>query len=291
MTHRRRSALVGWVFIAPYLLSFITFIVLPVFISLWLAFVQLDLANKSKSKFIGVQNFAEVLKDDFFWQATGATFRYAAMIVPSVIVLGLVIALGLFTMSRSRETARALIYLPSLLNVAAAGILWQWFFNTEFGLFNFASRRVGLPALPWLSDKAYAMPAIVIMTLWWTIGATSMVMLTALQQIPKAFFEAASLDGANGWNTLTRITLPMLRPVMFFVFITTTIAGFQMFGQAMILTGGGPEFSTRGLVQYMFEMAFNGYRFGYGAAVSWLLFGLIAVFSVLQARVVKRHAA
>lgn len=287
MTYRRHKNLVGYAFLMPFFLSFLAFVVLPLFVALGLAFVRLDLADKAKSQFVGLQNFSDAFKDDMFWKATDATLRYSVLMVPAVIILGSLLAIGLFGMSRGRNVVRSLIFIPAMLNVAAAGILWQWFFNTEFGLINYSSRRVGLPALPWLTDKAYAMPAIVIMSLWWTVGGTTIIILTAMQQIPKPLFEAAAIDGATGWKTLSHVTIPLVRPVLLFVFITTTIASFQMFGQAMILTNGGPEFSTRGMVQFMFETAFNGYRFGYGSAISWLLFAMIAVFAVLQARLVR----
>jgi multiple sugar transport system permease protein len=290
MTHRQKTNLVGYAFIAPYAVCFLVFIFLPVCISLWLSFVQLDLADMSKSKMVGLQNYKDALKDDYFWKATYATLHYAVLMVPAALIIGLLLGFGLYRMKRGRDTVRAFIYIPAMLNVAAAGILWQWFFTPEFGLFNFLFKKVGLPAVPWLSDKAYAMPAVVIMSVWWTIGGTAIIILTALQQIPDAFAEAAALDGATDLRIVQKVLLPMLRPVLFFVFITTTIAAFQMFGQAMILTAGGPEFSTRGLVQYMFETAFNGFHFGLGAAVSWLLFGMIAVFAVVQSLAIRRNA-
>ncbi len=290
MTYIQKRNVTGWLFLAPFMCSFFLFVFVPVCISLWLSFVQLDLTNAAQSKVVGFQNFSDALKDDLFWKATHATLNYAVLMVPAVLLIGTALGFGLYGMSRGRDLVRGLIYLPGMLNVAAAGILWQWFFNNEFGLINFTAKRIGLPVLPWLSDKAYAMPSVVIMSLWWTIGATSIIILTALQQIPQMFLEAAALDGASQRQTTFKIVFPILRPVLFFVFITTTIGAFQMFGQAMILTGGGPEFSTRGLVQFMFETAFNGFRFGYGAAISWLLFGMIAVFAVIQSIVVRRDS-
>lgn len=287
MNARRKEELVGYLFLVPYLVLFIIFVIVPVLVSAWLSVVQLDLTNASKSAFIGAQNFTDALKDDFFWQATGATGRFALLMVPSVLVLGTAMALGMNRMAQGRDMVRALVYMPSMLNVAATGILWQWFFNNEFGLFNYTIRKAGGSPVPWLTDANMAMPSVVLMSLWWTVGGTSVVVLTALQQIPKMYFEAASLDGATGKHIFFRIMIPLLKPVLLFVFVTTTIASFQMFGQAAILTGGGPTFATRGVVQYMFETAFNGYRFGYGAAISWLLFAAILVFSSIQARVLK----
>lgn len=290
MTFRQRKNMVGYMFMAPYLASFFVFIFLPVCVALWLAFVQLDLANKANSKFVGLQNFKDAFKDDMFINSVLATGHYTVLMVPSVLFIATGLGFGLFGMSRGREVARALIYIPAMLNVAATGILWQWFFNTEFGLFNFTSKKLGLHPIPWLSDQAYAMPAVVIMSLWWTIGGTAVIVLAGLQQIPRPFFEAAALDGADGRQILTKISFPLLKPVLGFVFVTTTIASFQMFGQAAVLSGDGPNFSTRGVVQYIFFIAFNGYRFGYGAAISWLLFLIIAVFSIAQARFLRsRH--
>lgn len=287
MTAKQKEQLLGWAFLSPYLLLFFIFVIVPVLVSMWLSVVQLDLANASASKFIGIQNYSDAVNDQFFWMAASATGRYSLLMVPSVLILGTALALGMNAMVKGRDMVRGLIYLPSMLNVAATGILWQWFFNNEFGLFNYAIKSTGGPQVPWLTDIKFAMPSIVIMSLWWTVGGTSVVILTALQQIPKMFFEAAALDGATNQQVFGKVMIPLLKPVLLFVFVTTTIGSFQMFGQAMILTGGGPTFSTRGMVQFMFETAFNGFRFGYGAAISWLLFAGILIFSVIQARVLR----
>jgi len=287
MTRSHKEQALGWLFLTPYLVLFLIFVIVPVLVSMWLSVVQLDLANTGASKFVGAQNYTDAVQDQFFWMAAQATGKFALLMVPSVIILGTALALGMNAMSKGRDMVRALIYLPSMLNVAATGILWQWFFNNEFGLFNYLIKQSGGQQVPWLTDVNWAMPSIVIMSLWWTVGGTSVVILTALQQIPRMFFEAAALDGATNRQVFWKVMIPLLKPVLLFVFVTTTIGSFQMFGQAMILTGGGPTFSTRGMVQFMFETAFNGFRFGYGAAISWLLFAGILIFSILQARVLK----
>lgn len=289
MTAKQKNQLVGYAFAAPFLIFFTAFVVVPVIMSAWLAVVQLDLANAAQSKFVGLQNFADALHDDLFWQATVATLKYVVLMVPSVLIIGTAMALGMNAMSKGRDMVRALVYLPAMLNVAATGILWQWFFNNEFGLFNYLIKKNGGQPVPWLTDANWAMPSVVIMSLWWTVGGVSVIVLAAVQQIPRMYFEAAALDGATAGRIFRNVMLPLMKPVLLFVFVTTTIASFQMFGQAMVLTGGGPTFATRGLVQFMFETAFNGYRFGYGAAISWLLFAGIAVFSLLQARVLRHQ--
>jgi multiple sugar transport system permease protein len=291
VTFTKQKTVVGYLLLLPYLCTFAVFVVLPFLVAMGLAFVQLNLADKGASKFVGFGNFSDAFNDPLFWKALDATWRYAILMVPSVIIIGFAMALGMNSMVKGRDMVRTLIYLPSMLNVAATGILWQWFFNGSFGLFNFGLKSVGVAAVPWISDKAYAMPSVVMMSLWWTVGGTSVVLLTGLQQIPRVFIEAASLDGAGATMIFRKITVPMLKPVLFFVFVTSTIAAFQMFGQAFILTGGNPEFSTRGLVQYMYETAFNGYRFGYGAAIGWILFAMILLFSLGQAKLMRSGRA
>lgn len=290
MTYAQRRNLSGYLFLAPYLASFLAFVVLPIVVALGLAFMQFDLTTPSKTHFVGTQNFVEAYRDVRVWDSLKATLSYTALIVPSMVVSALAIALGLHAMARGRNVIRALLFVPGMLNVAVTGILWRWFYNNEFGLFNYLLKRVGLAPIPFLSEKAYAMPSIVLMSLWWTLGGAAVVMLAALQQIPTPVFEAAMLDGANGRRLFSRITFPLLKPVLLFVVVTNTIAGFQVFGQPFMLTNGGPELATRGLVQYIYELAFNQYRLGYGAALSWVLVAIIAAFAFVQFRLMRGGA-
>lgn len=290
MNFGKKRNLAGLLFIAPYALSFTLFILVPIGVALALAFMQFDLTARNSVQFVGTRNFQEAWKDDYFWQALKSTLRYAVLMVPSLIVAATAMALGLNAMTKGRNAIRALLFLPGMFNVAVCAILWQWFYNGEFGLFNFILKGLGLPTKPWLSDRAWAMPSIVLMSLWWTLGGTSIVLLAALQQIPKQIFEAAVLDGSTGTSMLGRIILPLLKPVLLFVIVTNTIAAFQVFGQTFLLTQGGPEMSTRGLVQYIYETAFRNYRLGYGAAMSWMLFAIVALFALVQYRVLRRSA-
>lgn len=290
LTQRRQMQRTGFLFLAPYAVSFAIFVILPIVVSFILSFMRFDLTAQSSAGFVGLDNYKEALQDNYFWSAVKATLLFALMIVPGLLVIGLSMALGMNAMARGQAAVRALVFLPGMLNIAVTGILWQWFFNGEFGLFNFALKHFGSQGQPWLSDKAFAMPSIVLMSVWWTVGGTAIILLTALQQIPGMYFEAAALDGASTTRMFRHITLPLLKPVMSFVVVTTSIAGFQMFGQAFMLTRGGPELSTRGVAQYIYETAFNSYRMGYGAAMSWLLFSLISVFGIFQIRMMRRPA-
>lgn len=280
-----------YLFLGPYALAFTGFIVLPFFVALVLAFMNLDLTSQHPPQFVGFDNFREAISDRYFWKAALATLTFVVLSVPSTITLALLLALGMNSMARSRNAVRAVLFLPGMLNVAVAAILWQWFYNGEFGLLAHLLQKVGLNPIPFLSDKNLVWPAIVVMTLWWTIGGTAVIFLAALQQIPSQLFEAAQLDGANAWQRFWAITLPSIQPVMLFITIINTIGAFQVFGQPYLLTRGGPELATRGVVQYIYETAFNNYRLGYGAAMSWLLFAIIAVFAFVQYRVMRRGGA
>jgi len=290
MTHLRKRNLVGLAFLTPYMVSFGFFIILPVLVALFLAFMQFDLTSRGSIKFVGLGNFIEALHDQYFWQALKATLSYVVLMVPSMLVTSLGMALGVNAMSRGRNAVRALLFLPATFNVAVTAILWRWMYEGEFGLFNFYLKHLGLSPHPWLSERGWAMPSIVVMSLWWSMGGTCIVLLTALQQIPREIIEAAALDGANSRALVSKITIPLLRPVLLFVFVTTTIAGFQVFGQALLLTQGGPELATRSLVHYIYVTAFNNYRLGYGAAMSWMLFILIGLFIWVQYRLFRGRA-
>lgn len=291
MTFHTKRRIGGILFLAPYMASFLVFIVAPLLVALFLAFMQFDLTARDKIQFVGLKNFQDALVDPYFWQALKATLSYVVLMVPGLIVFALAAAMGLNAMGRGRNAVRAMIYLPGMLNVAVTGILWQWFYNGQFGLFNFLLKNMGLEGVPWLSDRAFANPSIVLMSLWWSMGGTCIVLLAALQQIPRQIVEAASLDGATGNAMFSKITLPLLRPVLLFVVITSTIGGFQVFGQSFLLTRGGPELATRGLVQYIYETAFNNYRLGYGAAMGWLLFLVVGVLALVQFRILHRRVA
>ena len=293
MTYLQRRRWSGLPFVLPYAISFVVFIVFPVGVAFTLAFMQFDMTDPGSNHFVGLQNFKEALgtSPPYFWEALRATLSYVILMVPSLIVISVAMALGLNAMSKGRNTVRALLFLPGMFNVAVTGILWRWFYDSQFGLFTFLLKKVGLPPISWLGDKHLAMPSIVVMSLWWATGGTCIILLAALQGIPRSFFEAAMLDGAGSRALLSRIILPLLKPVLLFVVVTNTIGAFQVFGQPYMLTQGGPERVTRGLVQYIYETAFNDYRLGYGAAMSWLLVVIVAAFACLQYRFLRRGTA
>jgi len=253
----------GYLFVAPYLVLFAGFVVLPLFFGLGLSFCRWEMLSPLGPRFAGLSNYREALGDANFWRAMRATGLFVVMAVPLTIVLALSVALGLVSLRRRQGLYRAAVFLPGMITVSVAGLLWRWFYSRE---------------------PLFAMPSVVLMTLWWTVGGPSIILLAGLKQIPDTYYEAAAIDGATPWQRFRHITLPLLRPVLLFVVVMNVIGSFQVFGQTFVMTRGGPVFATRVLVQYIYETAFNFYRMGYGAAMSWLLFLVIAVFAFLQFR-------
>lgn len=286
-TRRTGEVLSGYLFLLPYLVLFLVFLILPLLFGLGLSFMRYDMVSPLPPKFIGWANYVEAYHDDRFRQALGATMWFVILCVPATLVLAMLLALGLdASSSRRMGIYRLAIFLPTMVTITVAALVWRWFFNSEFGVFNAILAHVNLK-FPWITDTKWAMPSLVLMTVWWTVGAPTLILLAGLRQIPPAYHEAAELDGATGVKRFFLVTLPLLRPVLLFVLVTYLIGAFQVFGQSFLITAGGPEMSTRVLVQYIYETAFNSYRMGYGAAMSWLLFLLIAVISAVVFRVIK----
>ena len=287
---RELSRWSGYLFALPFLTLFCGFVLLPLFSGLGLSFTRWELLTQAPPKLIGLANYHEALGDSYFWKALGVTSQFVVLAVPLTITVALLIAVGLHAVPGRRQALyRSAFFVPGMVTVSVVGILWRWFYNGEFGLFNAYLAPLGLK-LPWITDPHWAMGSIVLMTLWWTVGGPSVILLAGLQNIPVSYYEAASLDGATGAQAFRNITLPQLRPVLLFVTVLNVIGAFQVFGQTFMITRGGPEMATRSLVQLIYETAFNNYRMGYAAALSWLLFLVIAVFSFLQFRLMKEPA-
>ncbi|MGE4489581.1 MAG: carbohydrate ABC transporter permease [Kiritimatiellales bacterium] len=281
MNSRKRHVLFGYAFTMPYLLLFLLFLIAPLVFGLALSFFNWEMLSLAPPKFAGLNNYREALHDPYFWKALKATCLFVVMAVPLTLGTALLLALGVNSLPRRQGLYRATFVLPTMINIAVAGLLWRWFYNNEFGLFNALLAGWNIK-IPWLSSSQLALPAIVLMTIWWTAGGAFLILMAGLSQIPRSCYEAAAIDGAIGFWRFAYITLPLLRPSLFFVAIMSVIGSFQVFGQTYVITGGGPELSTRVLVQYIYETSFHNYRMGYGAAMSWLLFLVIAMISCVQ---------
>ncbi|MCX7018594.1 MAG: sugar ABC transporter permease [bacterium] len=279
----------GYLFMLPYLLAFAAFLVAPLLFGIGLSFYRWEMLSPVPPQWHGLGNYSEALTDTYFWKAVWATLRFVIMQVPLNIGLALLIALAVNEIPRGAQAFfRASFFFPTIVSISVAGILWRWFYSSEFGLFNAFLSPFGWKA-PWITDPAWAMKSIVMMTLWWTVGGAFVILLAGLHQIPAHYYEAAAIDGANVFQRFINVTIPSLRPVLLFVVVMNIIGSFQVFGQTFMITRGGPEHSTRSLVQYIYDQAFGNYRMGYGAAMSWLLFVIIAVISFAQFRIMREE--
>ncbi len=285
--NKKYNTIVGYLFLLPYLAVFFVFLITPMIYGLILSFFRWEMLSPGPARFLGFGNYIEAFTSNYFYKALWATVRFVIMAVPINVIMALLVACGINIVPRKRQAFyRAAYFIPTILTISIVGILWTWFYNSEFGLFNSILSAVNIK-VPWVTDQSYAMKSIVLMTFWWTMGGTMIILLAGLSNIPKEYYEAASIDGAGIWNKFWNITLPTLRPVLLFVIIINIIASFQVFGQTYIITGGGPELSTRVMVHYIYDTAFGEYRMGYSAAMSWLLFVVIAIFSFVQFRFMR----
>lgn len=279
----------GYLFLAPYLILFLGFLIFPLLYGFWLSLMNYEMLSPEPPTFIGLANYGEALDDRYFWQALQATGLFVGMAMPLTIGLALLMAALIDALPEKRQGLyRLMIFLPTMVTITVAGLLWRWFFHSEFGLFNALLERFDI-WIPWLTEPGWAMRSIVLMSVWWTVGGPMVILMAGLKQIPPAYYEAAAIDGATGFRRFYHITLPLLRPILLFVIVLNIIGSFQVFGQTFIITQGGPELATRVIMHYIYDTSFNFYRMGYGAAISWLLFLIIVAFSLLQFRAFRER--
>lgn len=279
----------GYAFLLPYLILFFSFLILPLIYGFWLSLVNYEMLSPEAPAFVGLENYREALNDDYFWRAMKATGLYVGMAVPLVLGLALLMAVLIDSLPEKRQGFyRLMIFMPTMITITVAGLVWRWFYHSEFGLLNAMLEPFGI-WIPWLTDPSWAMRSIVLMSLWWTAGVPLVILMAGLKQIPTSYYEAGAIDGAIGWRRFLYITLPLLRPILLFVMVMTIIGSFQVFGQTFIITEGGPELATRVIMHYIYDTAFNFYRMGYGSALSWILFVVIITFSLIQFRVFRER--
>jgi multiple sugar transport system permease protein len=269
-------------FLLPSLIGFLAFTFLPVLASLILSFVEWNLV--STPEFVGLDNYTRALRDPMFGRVLKNTVVYTLGTVPTSMALSLALALALNQKIRGVKLFRGLFYLPVVAPMVAVAMVWRWLYSTDFGVINYLLSLVGLSAIPWLTSTRWAMPAVIIMSIWKGLGYGMVIYLAGLQGIPQHLYDAASVDGANIWQRFRHVTLPMLSTTTFFVMVTSVISSFQVFGQVYIMTRGGPANASSTVVYYIYQNGFESFRMGYASALSWLLFAVIFVFTVIQFR-------
>ena len=282
----RREALTFYLLISPWLLGLVIFVLGPMIASLFISFTRWDLL--SPAKFVGLQNYEKMFtRDPLFWQSLKVTVLYTLVYVPLELVGGLVLALLMNQKLRFRGVFRTIYYLPSVLPGVAFVVLWMWILNPDVGLINTLLSYVGIQGPRWLADPQWALPALLMMSLW-GLGRTMVIYLASLQGIPQHLYEAAAIDGANTWQCFWKITLPMLTPTLFFNLVLSVISTFQTFTSAFVATDGGPLDSTLFYVLYLFRQAFQFFNMGYASALAWILFLLILGLTLVIVRSADR---
>jgi multiple sugar transport system permease protein len=280
----------AWValFVGPGLSALLLFTVGPILASLVLTFYEWDLL--SSPRFVGLDNFRRLLDDDAFWAALRHTLTFIAGYVPLVMLLALLVALALDARLPGLTVLRTAYFLPVVSSWVAVALLWSWLFNPRFGLVNYLLAKVGVTGPGWLFDPEWAMPAIVLTSVWKDLGFVMVVFLAGLQAIPRDYYEAAALDGAGALERVRSITLPLLAPTTFFVTVISIINSFQVFDQVWVMTEGGPAGATSVLVERVVRHAFSYGEMGYAAAISWVLFALVFAVTLAQLLLQRRWA-
>jgi multiple sugar transport system permease protein len=282
----RREALTFYLLISPWLVGLLLFVLGPMVASLVFSFTKWDLL--SPAQFVGLDNYEKLFsRDPLFWQSLKVTVLYTVAYVPLELAGGLVLALLMNQPLRGIGLFRTIYYLPSVLPGVAFVVLWMWILHPDVGLINTLLSYVGIEGPRWLVDPDWALPALLMMSLW-GLGRSMVIYLASLQGIPQQLYEAASIDGAGRWQSFWRITLPMLTPTIFFNLVLSIISTFQTFTSAFVATNGGPLDSTLFYVLYIFRQAFEYFNMGYASALAWVLFVIILVLTLLVVRTSDR---
>ena len=283
---RERSA---YAFLAPGLILFSIFTVFALAFAFYLTFREWNILEPEKP-FVGLQNYRDMVGDEDFRRSVINTFYFTGASVPLGMAIGLSIALLLNQPLWGRTILRTLFFLPVVTPFVVAAIVWKWLYNGDFGPINYYLIRTHLITEPllWLSDKNLAMPAVVLMSVWTSVGFSMVVYLAALQAVPGELYESARIDGAGAWARFRYVTLPMLAPSTLFLMVMGIIGSFQVFTQIYIMTSGGPVNRTSTMVYYIYESAFKFYEMGYASTLAYALFLLSLVFTALQLRLYRR---
>ena len=278
-----------WVgfFLFPSLAGLLVFLIIPMLSSLVLTFYEWDPLIPTRFIFLGLENYQTLIKDTDFWDALRHTLFFIVGYIPLVLVSGLGVALLMNQKLIGRTFFRGAFFMPVISAWVAVALMWTWIFNPKFGIINYLLGLIGITGPAWLYDPNWAMPAIILTSVWKDTGFIMILFLSSLQSIPNEYYEAAALDGANNWAKFRYITLPLLSPTVFFTLIISLINSFQVFDQVWIMTEGGPAGATTVLVQQIVNNSFRYGRMGYAATLSWVLFLIVFAVTIFQTRMQK----
>jgi len=282
-----REALEAYILILPTVIGLILFTAGPILASLYFSFTNWNLLSPPKWR--GFDNYIELFtKDPLFWVTIKNTAYYVLGTVPTGAVLALLLAIALNQKIKGLAIFRTLYFIPVVSSVVAISVLWSWLYQADFGLINQLLRSLGFKGVGWLSSPTWAMPAVIIMSIWHGLGYNIVIFIAGLQSIPQDYYEAARIDGATAWQNFRHITIPLVSPVTFFVIILSLISSFQVFEQAYVMTQGGPVNATKTIVYYLYQTGFMNFHMGYASALAYVLFMVIVVLTLFQFSLQKR---
>lgn len=273
-------------FLSPTLVIFSAFILFPVVFSFYLSFHSWNMFS-GDTTFVGLENYSRMFQSSEFWQVLGNTAIYTFGTIPINMALSLWVAYILNKKIRGKKFLRTAFFAPVIISPVAAAVIWRWLYDPNFGLVNYIMSFFGIGSINWLNEPTSAMFALIIMGVWKNFGINMVLFSAGLQGIPDNYYEAAELDGAGKWAKFYHITIPMLAPTTFFIMIMSMISSFQVFDIVYVLTSGGPMGSTKVLVFYVYEYAFKFFEMGYASAISYVLFALLFILTMLQVKYMK----
>lgn len=279
--NQTRETLEAYLLILPTLLGLIVFTAGPILAALYFSFTSWNLL--SPPKWQGLQNYYDLFTDDLlFWTTLKNTAYYVIGVVPIGTVLALLLAMGLNQKIRGLAFFRTMYFIPVVSSVVAISVLWSWLFQADFGLINQVLGYVGIKGIRWLSSPTWAMPAVIIMSIWHGLGYNIVIFIAGLQSIPQDYYEAARIDGASTLQQFRHITVPLISPVTFFIIVLSLIGSFQVFEQAYVMTQGGPVNATKTIVYYLYQEGFMYFHMGYASTLAYVLFVIIVVLTLIQ---------
>lgn len=279
-----RDTLVAYLFILPSLVGFIAFYVVPAVRAVTISFTDWDMLTPAT--FVGFDNYVRMFKDPDFWNALKVTSIFVFWNISVQTVFALLLAVIMSRLTKS-NLVRSILLLPWLLSNVVVALLWSWLLDPTLGIVNVGIERLGFDAIAFLGNPQTALVTIALITVWRYLGYTALLIFSGMQSIPSTVYEAASIDGANEWTMFWKVTLPLLRPVLVFVMVTSIIGSFQVFDMVAIITKGGPINATKVFNWLIFEQAFERFNMGYATALSVMLFLILAVISFAQMRLLR----
>lgn len=282
----RRRPWVGLLFVAPMLALFLLFRFLPALGAFFLSLT--DYRISGKWDFVALDNYTRLLSDNVFHEALVVTLTYTVIFVPLTVLLSLGTAVLLHQVVWKRGFFRGVFFLPYVTSIVLAAVIWKWIYDAQDGLLNSVLGLVSIGPIDFLSQSGTVLPSIAVTSAWKGFGYSMLILLAGLQAVPKSYLEAAMIDGAGTWQRFRYVTLPQLRPVLFFVLVIETIGAFQVFDAMYVMTGGGPVRSSYSLVYFLYDSGFKYFDFGYASAIGLVLFLIVLIVSLVQRRLVGR---